>query len=108
MRLLLWVLAGPAAVAVALAAVVLLLLTILQGGLAPRATVANLCIVISCGIFPAVAVFQIRSVWRREAALMAMSPARRHWVGAIHAVSASKALSQPSSTAGFSSAFSVA
>ena len=81
-------------------AVVMLLLTILQGELMPKPTVGNLCIVISVVIFPVVAAFQLRSVKRREAALAALGPKANGPRTALQR--------QPSTTIGFTETFSVA
>ena len=63
-----------ASVANGVIAVVMLLLTILQGELMSKPVVGNLCIVISVVIFPVIAVFQLRSIKRRNAALAALGP----------------------------------
>ena len=89
-----------ASVANGVIATVMLLLTILQGGLMPKPAVGNLCIVISVVIFPVVAAFQLRSVKRREAALAALGPKTNGREVALRR--------QPSSTIGFTETFSVA
>ena len=97
-------------------AAVLLLLSILQGGLMPKPVVATLCIVFTLVIFPAVAAFQLRSLARREAALAAMSAARGRWFRAKAAVSLTAKLSKahafgppaPAATPNFAATFSTA
>ena len=81
-------------------AVVMLLLTILQGELMPKSTVGNLCIIISLVIFPVIAAYQLRSIKRREAALAALETKTNGRRAALHR--------QPSTTIGFTETFSVA
>ena len=65
-----------------------------------KPVVGNLCIVISVVIFPVIAVFQLRSIKRRKAALVALGPKANGLELALQR--------QPSSTIGFTETFSVA
>ena len=57
-------------------AIVLMLLTFLQGGLMPSSTVGYLAIVVSLGILPVVTAFQLRNIFLRNAALAALDGRR--------------------------------
>ena len=89
-----------ASVANGVIAAVMLMLTILQGELMSKRVVGNLCIVISVVIFPVIAVFQLRSIKRRNAALAALGPKANGVELALQR--------RPSLTIGFTETFSVA
>ena len=89
-----------ASIANGVIAAVMLLLTILQGELMSKPAVGTLCIVISVVIFPVIMAFQLRSIQRRKAALVALGPMAKRLEHSLQR--------QPSSTTGFTETFSVA
>ena len=89
-----------ASVANGVIAAVMLLLTILQGELMSKPAVGILSVVISIVIFPVIAIFQLRSITRRKAALAALGPKTKGLELSLQR--------QPSSTTGFTETFSVA